>query len=52
MLTVHEQRLLVHYLANAASCLHHRDREAKELVEWITQGKIAKNVLTSTNFVI
>ena len=38
MLTVHEQRLLVHYLANAASCLHHRDREAKELAEWITDN--------------
>ena len=38
MLTVHEQRLLVHYLANAASCLHHRDREAKGLVEWITDN--------------
>ena len=38
MLNVHEQRLLVHYLANAASCLHHRDREAKELVEWITDN--------------
>ena len=38
MLNVHEQRLLVHYLTNAASCLHHRGREAKELVEWITDN--------------
>ena len=40
MLNACEQRLLVRYLANAASCLHHRDREAKGLVEWITDNGI------------
>ena len=38
MLTGYEQRLIVHYLANLASCLHHRDREAKELVEWVASN--------------
>ena len=35
MLTAYEERLIHRYLANAASCLHHRDPEAKELVQWI-----------------
>ena len=38
MLTACEQRLIVRYLANLASCLHHRDPEAKELVEWIASN--------------
>ena len=38
MLTAYEQRLIVRYLANVASCLHHRDPEAKELVEWIASN--------------
>ena len=38
MLTSYEQRLIVHYLANLASCLHHRGQEAKELVEWIASN--------------
>ena len=38
MLTAYEQRLIVRYLANLASCLHHRDREAKELVEWVASN--------------
>ena len=35
MLTACERRLLAFYLANAASGLHHRDREAEALAEWI-----------------
>ena len=38
MLTACEQHLIVRYLANLASCLHHRDPEAKELVEWIASN--------------
>ena len=35
MLTAHEKRLIAFYLANAASRLHHQDREASELAGWI-----------------
>ena len=35
MLNAYEQRLVAFYLANAASALHHRDREASDLAEWI-----------------
>ena len=35
MLTAHEKRLVTFYLANAASRLHHQDREASELAGWI-----------------
>ena len=35
MLNAYEQRLVALYLANAASALHHRDREASDLAEWI-----------------
>ena len=35
MLNAYEQRLLAFYLANAAAALHHRDREASDLAEWI-----------------
>ena len=38
MLTTYEQHLIIRYLANVASCLHHRDPEAKELVEWIASN--------------
>ena len=38
MLTACEQHLIVRYLANLASCLHHRDPEAKEMVEWIASN--------------
>ena len=38
MLTACEQHLIVRYLANLASCLHHRDPEVKELVEWIASN--------------
>ena len=38
MLTTYEQHLIVRYLANVASCLHHQDPEAKELVEWIASN--------------
>ena len=34
MLTAYERRLIVLYLANAATRLHHRDREAAALAEW------------------
>ena len=34
MLTAYERRLLAFYLANAASRLHHRDREAFNLAKW------------------
>ena len=36
MLTPYERHLLAFYLANAASGLHHRDREASALAEWVT----------------
>ena len=35
MLTAYERHLLASYLANAASGLHHRDREASALAEWV-----------------
>ena len=35
MLNAYEQRLIVFYLANAAAALHHREREASDLAEWI-----------------
>ena len=35
MLNAYEQRLMAFYLANAAAALHHRDREASDLAEWI-----------------
>ena len=35
MLTACERRLIAFYLANAASRLHHQDREAAELAGWI-----------------
>ena len=35
MPTACERRLIAFYLANAASRLHHRDREASELAGWI-----------------
>ena len=35
MLNAYEQRLMAFYLANAASSLHHRDREASELADWM-----------------
>ena len=35
MLNAYEQRLMAFYLANAASALHHRDREASDLADWI-----------------
>ncbi len=35
MLTACERRLITFYLANAASRLHHQDREASELADWI-----------------
>ena len=35
MRTVYERRLLAFYLANVASGLHHRDREAPALAEWV-----------------
>ena len=35
MLTACERRLVAFYLANAASRLHHQDREASELAGWI-----------------
>ena len=38
MLTAYERRLILQYLANAASRLHHRDPEARELVGWITEN--------------
>ena len=38
MLTTYERRLILQYLANAASRLHHRDPEAREMVEWITEN--------------
>ena len=38
MLTAYERRLILQYLANAASRIHHRDPEAKELVGWLTEN--------------
>ena len=35
MLNAYEQRLMAFYLANAAAALHHRDREAADLADWI-----------------
>ena len=35
MLNAYEQRLMAFYLANAAASLHHRDREASDLAEWV-----------------
>ena len=35
MLNAYEQRLTAFYLANAAAALHHRDREASDLADWI-----------------
>ena len=35
MTTDHERHLIVSYLANAAARLHHRDREAEALAEWL-----------------
>ncbi len=35
MLTAYERHLLAHYLANAASGLRHRDREAPALAGWV-----------------
>ena len=35
MLNAYEQRLMAFYLANAASTLHYRDREASDLADWI-----------------
>ena len=39
MLTACERRLLAFCLANAASGLHHREREATELAEWVAEGE-------------
>ena len=35
MLNAYEQRLVTFYLANAAAALHHRDREASDLADWV-----------------
>ena len=35
MLNAYDQRLMAFYFANAAAALHHRDREASGLAEWI-----------------
>ena len=35
MPNAYEQRLVAFYLANAAAALHHRDREASDLADWI-----------------
>ena len=35
MLNAYEQRLMAFYLANAAAALHHRDREAADLADWV-----------------
>ena len=35
MLNASARRLMAFYLANAAAALHHRDREASDLAEWI-----------------
>jgi len=37
MLSPYERRLLAFYLANIASGLHHRDREARDLAEWFAE---------------
>ena len=36
MLNAYEQRLIAFYLANAAASLHHLDREASDLGEWLS----------------
>ena len=36
MLNAYEQRLMAFYLVNAAASLHHLDREASDLAEWIS----------------
>ena len=35
MLNAYEQRVMAFYLANAAAALHHRDREASDLADWV-----------------
>ena len=44
MLTAYERHLLARYLANAASGLHHRDREASALAEWVAdrENRVAR----------
>ena len=44
MLTAYERHLLAFYLANAASGLHHRDREASALAEWVAdrENRVAR----------
>ena len=44
MLTAHERHLLAFYLANAASGLHHCDREASALAEWVAdrENRVAR----------
>ena len=39
MLNAYEQRLMAFYFANAAAALHHRDREASDLAEWVADGE-------------
>ena len=36
MLVTYERHRFTFYLMNAASGLHHRDREASALAEWVT----------------
>ena len=38
MPSAYERHLIAFYLANAAARLHHRDKEAERLAEWITDG--------------
>ena len=38
MLPAYERHLIVSYLANAAARLHHRDRAASALAEWVIGG--------------
>ena len=38
MLAAYERHLIVSYLANAAARLHHRDRAASALAEWVIGG--------------
>ena len=38
MLTAYERHLLLSYLANAASSLHHWDKEASALDKWVADG--------------
>ena len=44
MLSAYEGHLLACYLANAASGLHHRDREASALAEWVAdrENRVAR----------